>query len=313
MQLGPVMALLSGPTVGDAIADPNNAIAKLAKESADDRQLVESLFFRILNRPPSEAEIGASLQVFTDAIDQDQATLQAALENHLKERDPELPAAEKKREDDIAAARTAATEFEAEIKPRVDAEEQARKDRVAKLEADQKAYNEALPAKLAEWEGQVAGDQGSIWTALSPEDLHSTNGATLTREADNSIIASGPNGKTDYTLTALTDLTGITAVRLEMLADDRVEGKGPGRGGGNFVLGEIELDISPAADASNPTRVQFSSAQADFSQGSYEVAKAIDGQPGGRTQAGRSRPSRARTIPPSLRWRSRSATKAARA
>ena len=88
MQLGPVMALLSGPTVGDAIADPGNAIAKLVSETKDDGQLVESLFYRILNRPPAEAEIAASLEAINTALDQDQATLQKALGEHLKNRDP---------------------------------------------------------------------------------------------------------------------------------------------------------------------------------------------------------------------------------
>ena len=37
VQLGPVMALVSGPTVGDAISDPNNAIAKLDQTSRKER------------------------------------------------------------------------------------------------------------------------------------------------------------------------------------------------------------------------------------------------------------------------------------
>src|SRR5262249_61583112 len=40
LQLGPVMALVSGPTVGDAIADPNNELTKLSGREADDVKLV---------------------------------------------------------------------------------------------------------------------------------------------------------------------------------------------------------------------------------------------------------------------------------
>ena len=36
LQLGPVMALVSGPTINDAISDPNNAITRLAKEEMND-------------------------------------------------------------------------------------------------------------------------------------------------------------------------------------------------------------------------------------------------------------------------------------
>src|SRR6185369_10576895 len=56
VQLGPVMALISGPTVGDAISDPANAIAKLTASVQDDKKLIEELFLRILNRLPSAKE-----------------------------------------------------------------------------------------------------------------------------------------------------------------------------------------------------------------------------------------------------------------
>ena len=281
MQLGPIMALLSGPTVGDAIADPGNAISKLVKEVSDDRQLVESLFYRILNRPPNEAEIAASLDSISAGIDQDHAALQQALASHLESRAAEVAAAEKKRADDIAAGRAALAEHEKAIQPRVAEAEKKRTDQIAKLEGDKQAYDAALPAKVAEWEQVLSASGGTLWAALEPTDLKATNGATLTREPDNSVIATDKNGKGDYTLAAATDLKGVTAVRLEALADDRLPGKGPGRGNGNFVLGEIELQVAAKSDPQKLTKVKFSSARADFSQGNYEVAKAIDGQPGG--------------------------------
>ncbi|MFT6380161.1 MAG: WD40 repeat protein [Akkermansiaceae bacterium] len=280
MQLGPIMALLSGPTVGDAIADPNNAITKLAKESKDERELIAGLFYRILNRPPSEAEIIATLRAFSTDIDQDHATLEKALAEHLKNRDPALTAAEKKREADITTAKSAVTGHQQAIKPRVDAAEKKRMDQIAKLESDKKAYEGALPSKISEWEkGMTAGN--TPWTPLHPADPKSTNGAILTVEAEQAIIATGNNGKTDYTFSAPTQLSGITAVRLEMLADDRLPGKGPGRQDGNFVLGEIELEVAPASDPKNFQRIKFNTAKASFSQKNYEVAKAIDGKPGG--------------------------------
>src|SRR5947209_9582264 len=64
LQLGPVMALVSGPAVGDAIADPDSELTKLAGREADDAKLVNELFLRILNRPASEAEIAACRESF---------------------------------------------------------------------------------------------------------------------------------------------------------------------------------------------------------------------------------------------------------
>jgi hypothetical protein len=61
VNLGPVMALMSGPTVGDAISDSGNAIAKLTAEIQDDRQLADAIFMRILNRHATPKEIDAAL------------------------------------------------------------------------------------------------------------------------------------------------------------------------------------------------------------------------------------------------------------
>ncbi|MDB4763565.1 hypothetical protein OAG38_07480, partial [Akkermansiaceae bacterium] len=165
------------------------------------------------------------------------------------------------------------------IKPKIDAAEQKRKGQITQLEGEKKLYEAALPKAIATWEKGLAG--GTPWIALEPKTLNSTNGATLKVEPDQAIFVSGTNGKTTYTLQGNTELSGITGVRLEMLADDRLPGKGPGLGNGNFVLGEIELEIAPARDPQKFARVKFSSAQATFSQQNYEVAKAIDGNPGG--------------------------------
>ena len=51
------MALITGPTVDAAISAPDNAIAKLVKEQADDAKLVNELYMRILNRPANKMEI----------------------------------------------------------------------------------------------------------------------------------------------------------------------------------------------------------------------------------------------------------------
>ena len=74
--------------------------------------------------------------------------------------------------------------------------------------------------------------------SLQATELKSTNGAISPLKPIR-IFATGNNGKTDYTLPHSRSLSGITAVRLEMLADDRLPGKGPGLGDGNFVLARL--------------------------------------------------------------------------
>jgi hypothetical protein len=62
MMLGPVMTLVNGPTIADAIADPQNAIARLVAAEPDDAKVVDELFVRILSRPATAAEIQAGIE-----------------------------------------------------------------------------------------------------------------------------------------------------------------------------------------------------------------------------------------------------------
>lgn len=53
MMLGPVMTLVNGPTIADAIADPSNAITKLVSTEKDDCSAVAEIFMCMLCREPS--------------------------------------------------------------------------------------------------------------------------------------------------------------------------------------------------------------------------------------------------------------------
>ncbi len=93
---------------------------------------------------------------------------------------------------------------------------------------------------------RTGGDVSANWIVLQPLSYDSAQGATLTRLADDSILASGPSLFNEtYTVTALTTLTGITGVRLEMLTDPSLPAGGPGRTPeGNFVLSEFTVSIT---------------------------------------------------------------------
>jgi hypothetical protein len=95
--------------------------------------------------------------------------------------------------------------------------------------------------------------------------MTSAAGATLTRLPDGSVLASGLNPATDtYTVEAMTELEGITALRLEALTDPSLPRRGPGRysPSGNFHLDEVRLSAaSPPGDAAP---VHLCRADADF-------------------------------------------------
>ncbi|HEX3725661.1 MAG TPA: DUF1549 and DUF1553 domain-containing protein [Pirellulales bacterium] len=59
MMLGPVMTLVNGPTIAEAISDSKNDISKLVATQGDDAKLVDELFVRILSRPATASEIEA--------------------------------------------------------------------------------------------------------------------------------------------------------------------------------------------------------------------------------------------------------------
>jgi hypothetical protein len=83
MVLGPIMKLVNGPTVANAIADPTNALARLAASEPDDRKVVEEVFLRFLSRKPTEAEVQLGIEAM-NAVGQGHDELVAALAAYEK-------------------------------------------------------------------------------------------------------------------------------------------------------------------------------------------------------------------------------------
>ena len=90
MMLGPVLNMVNGPVVGEAIKDPNNRIAKLCATQKDDAKVVEELYLAVLCRPPTPAELKEGLQALKDG----EPDYAAAVAEHDK-RVAELAAYEK--------------------------------------------------------------------------------------------------------------------------------------------------------------------------------------------------------------------------
>ncbi len=276
MQFGPVMALVTGPTVGNVISDPHNEIVKLAASQKDDARLIDELFMRILNRPATKAEIDAGRNMI-NGIPAEHAQLVAELKDYEKSLTPEILAQEKKRQEDMANAQTELAAYEKEIAPREAELNRQQQQRTAKRQAALKEYEKTLPAKRAAWEARK--DRATKWIPLDPKELSATNGATLVKQKDLSVLAGGANGLGDYKFVAETDLVGVTAVRLEVLTDKTHPKNGPGRAGdGNFVLSEFEMLAAPKTEPKKAKKIGLERPQADFSQNGYNIATAIDGK-----------------------------------
>ncbi len=278
LQLGPIMALVSGPTIGDAIADPANELSRLVRTESDDTKLVADLFMRILNRPPTAAEI-ETCRADMQAVERDHLRMAEELGRRETDFAKKRPLLERQRLAAIASAQAALAAYEAEQSPKLAEQKRQRAEASKKLEADLKSYETtAFAKKMADWEKEKQASIVNRWLVIEPKATKTSNGSVLTKEPDGSIIVTGRNTNGVVTITAETDLTGISGIRLEVLTDSRLPKKGPGRASdGNFVLNELELSAAPKADPKQVKPIKLANALADFSQDGLKVGEAIDG------------------------------------
>ena len=148
--------------------------------------------------------------------------------------------------------------------------------------ADASLLADSVQSDVAAWEQKI---KSSIvpWQLLDPETFTSSGGATLTRQPDGSVLAGGTRPDKDtYTIIASTSATAVTGLRLEVLSDDSLPMKGPGRqDNGNLHLNELQVTVAPrgATDAAEAKPVKLIDPRADFNQAGWSIEMALDGNP----------------------------------
>jgi hypothetical protein len=145
--------------------------------------------------------------------------------------------------------------------------------KIKRAEEELAAPSSEADAEQAEWEKQAIPAEAKLdWTSLQPSKLKSTSGAALTADADKSILVAGTNPENDtYTITAAISLAKPTAIRVEAMPEDHLNGKGPGRSSnGNFVLTDVRVRFTAAAGGTMKP-VKLKGASADFSQDKFPV------------------------------------------
>ncbi|HEY3394144.1 MAG TPA: DUF1549 domain-containing protein, partial [Lacipirellulaceae bacterium] len=250
LQLGPVMALVSGPTVGDAISDPSNQVARLVAEIPDNAELVNRLFLQFLSRPGKADEVSGAAAMF-EQLDKDHEALVAALEAYAKELSPEIAAREIERQNRIAGLQAEIEAYREIVKLRRPRDERERAERIAKAQAALAEHDKLVVAKMSEWE--AAQSDKTPWHVLSPVELDASYRAMFSRQDDGSVFVEGDKAKGSYRFVAPIPLERLTGIRLEPLADDRLPNRGPGRAGsGNFVVTEFAARWLPGT---GPTKL----------------------------------------------------------
>jgi hypothetical protein len=133
-----------------------------------------------------------------------------------------------------------------------------------------------LDAAQAEWEKKLSA--ASQWTVVDVKSAVSSGGATLAKQPDGSVLATGPTPDRDiYTVVGQTDAKGIRAVRIELLTDDSLPNKGPGRApNGNLVLTRFLVTAAPKSNPASSTKVKLERPKADFEQSGFPARNAID-------------------------------------
>lgn len=138
------------------------------------------------------------------------------------------------------------------------------------------APRHAAPAPAtvrATFEQQVAAIP---WTPLSVRQATTDAGTRLSPEPDGSLLASEPAPMDTYTVACATPLRRLTALRLEVLPDDRLPAKGPGaNNNGNFILTRLRVALTGPGGRQELTPI---GAVADFSQSGWPIAAAVTGK-----------------------------------
>ena len=136
-------------------------------------------------------------------------------------------------------------------------------------------YDKQPATSFADWEKSFAklDIPEEPWQRLDPVKF-STRGKADIKELDDRSLFVGPKHPDHdiYTITYQTGDKPITAIRLDVLPDDRLPKKGPGlAGNGNFVMTGFEVEVAGK-------KVKLHKAVADHEQPGFPIESLLDGK-----------------------------------
>ena len=161
---------------------------------------------------------------------------------------------------------------------------------LTRLESDVSAAAQQLaaaqlkvPSLIGAWETEFRATlKKSVvaWKDLEPKDVKSEGGATLTKQADGSWLASGKNPTNDTYAASAPLLKGeFSGLLVEVYPDASLPNQSLGRNSnGNFVLTGVEAEIS-APSLAKPIEIDFVKAESDYEQKGYEVKFIVEDKP----------------------------------
>lgn len=156
------------------------------------------------------------------------------------------------------------------------------KQAVIAAEARQAELIKSSPTRQPSWEVEFATrlrDRPDTWRQLAPTEVKSIGGATLTRQADNSWLASGVNPPNDeYQITSPISSGRVTGILLEAFPDSSLPNMSLGRyPNGNFVLSDVDVVVS-APTLKTPVSAEIRQAVSDYDQPGWPVSAIVEGK-----------------------------------
>jgi hypothetical protein len=148
---------------------------------------------------------------------------------------------------------------------------------IRKLEGRLASLSAELADEQAAWERTSTAKMEERWTPVKIHEAIAAGGGKVALEEDKSLVVSGANPAQErYELSFSASVDALTALRLELLSDSKLNGGGPGRSvNGNVVLTNVRLDRA-AEEGGAVQTLPWLTASADFSQADFDVSLAID-------------------------------------
>ena len=141
---------------------------------------------------------------------------------------------------------------------------------------DATLWSADVDAKLDAWKANLL-----TWRTLEPREFSAAQGSTLVKQPDGSVLSTGQRPDKDiYTLTidVPPDLGSITALRVDLLTDDSLPQRGPGRAeNGNLHLQEMIVRAGPRGNPAAAKQLASQNSHSDFSQQAYLAGMVMDG------------------------------------
>jgi len=149
---------------------------------------------------------------------------------------------------------------------------------VAQIEDRLIAQTPDLAPRMATWEEEQRAPRVE-WSIPEMVRLIGTSGVKFESFNDHSHIPRGYNPPTVvYYLTVRVPKTPVSAIQLELLTDQTLPRRGPGRStDGQALLSEFEVEVTSPTDPTKWEPVPLAGASADFSAPDRPASLAIDG------------------------------------